>query len=144
MKRNEYWYPDLGVAEIVFNIDGKEYVGEANCHPDDEDMKSRNVGFALAEMRAAYAFGKDKLQNVYKPQLAILEHIYDCAKSSKKFNPFDNTVRLVRRQIAQLKKEIATLTCDLEDIKRTEREYIADKEWYYKKIREKRLKDKND
>ena len=143
MKILRHWYPDEDLHEtLIITKDGEEIIGTAVCHPDDKDMKNEYAGETISRWRAMYKYGKHMLKHELRPQLKILKHLFDCMKQSKEYNPRSNEVRLIRRQIAQLEKEIADLKYDLEGLQGLVREYIDAKDDFYKKIRAKREKDK--
>jgi hypothetical protein len=52
MNKNIKYEYLLGQSMCTIKYKGKEFIGIANCHPDDTDFESERVGMTIAEARA--------------------------------------------------------------------------------------------
>lgn len=110
-----------------------EFKGEASCHPDDLDMKSKRTGEQLAYSRAKINIYRHERDCILKPKIAILKHLISI------INMKQDTTSFAAKTI---KHQLELLNLDLKLIKyliKTEREYVrnytAKKEKIYQKIR---------
>lgn len=129
------WNPETGVAEYTIIYKGKNITGTAKCHEDDRDMMAEYTGLHIAESRALIALARHIRSNELRPQLNILKHLYSTMEQSKTFNKKDNNVKLVRRQICMLQKQIATLGNIIDTERINLKDYIDIKEVFYHRVR---------
>lgn len=119
---------DLTYKDITFT-------GEAFCHPDDEDLKSERTGYFIAEMRANI----QKLQWIRDweilPILKSYKHVYDCISHAPEFNKDSYEAFCLRRHIDKLTKELAEIKETIKEERNYLRNYIAEKDHLYHKIR---------
>lgn len=112
--------------------------GEASCHPDDMDMISQLTGLAIAEARAAIAYETHIRDNILKPQLASVKQLYYAMNRSKNFNPKSYENKMLYRHIRNLENDLTIIKESIATIKLELRQYLANKEVFYQKIRKQR------
>lgn len=112
-------------------------VGNATCHPEDNDVASEKTGLYIAELRATIHFLQNKKATKLKPALTALKHLYATMNHSKQFNPYSYEAKRIRKEIKNLEKEINQINCSIALIHNQLREYINDKDkmakWYRNK-----------
>lgn len=128
-----------GIVDDIGNI----FIGEAKCHPDDQDLESELVGYSIASKRAVLRILKHHVKNELRPTLKTFNHLYDSMRQSKHFNYKSYEAKRIYRTIKDIEEEINTFK---EMIKNTEeelKEYIISKDNLRTKIREMRAEDEN-
>lgn len=128
-----------GIVDDIGNI----FIGEAKCHPDDQDLESELVGYSIASKRAVLRILKHHVKNELKSTLKTFNHLYDSMRQSKHFNYKSYEAKRIYRTIKDIEEEIDTFK---EMIKNTEeelKEYIISKDNLRTKIREMRAEDEN-
>ena len=117
---------------------GPIFIGEAICHPDDEDMASQRTGQEIAFCRAKIKHMQHIKNNEIKPKLDALKHLYGCMAHSSRFNPesYENT--MLQRQIRHLEFDLTTANEMIEYERKSLKAYIDDKDKMYKHIRKQR------
>ena len=74
MEKVKYdWYEDTSCARCTIYYNNEEFIGNAFCHPDDEDMCSKLVGQTIAEFRALIEVLKYKRDCETIPALKALK-----------------------------------------------------------------------
>ena len=134
------WCEDTGTAVCI--IDNK-FQGFAQCHEDDEDMKSEKVGYNLAYNRALLKLLKHKRNNEIKPSLKALKQLYYSMKHSSRFNEHSYEAIMLNRQIRNWEIDLEGIEDAINFLQKHIDQYIADKEIFYQKIRKIRQADKN-
>ena len=134
------WEEEIGLATCILkDTVGKEYIGLAQCHPEDEDMKSRHVGQEIALIRAEIAYAKHVRDNELKPGLAALNHYYSTVCLSNHFSNDSYEIKRLLKEIHNLKNNLNTIN-NFIAVKREEvNSYITEKDKMYKRIRSKRV-----
>ena len=131
-----HWHPEDGVAVCVLtNEQGKVFVGEAFCHPDDLDMLSERTGCEIAFRRARIEYLRATRDNEIKPALRSLKQLYYSMKLSSQFNPNSYENIMLQRHIRSLEFDLTTIKEILVDELQRLREYIKGKDKVYQKIR---------
>lgn len=137
-KEPKFTYKDnYTKCEVIDNKYGRKYIGEAYCHPDDEDFQSLITGSTIAEMRAiintmvAY-------KNDLRIKLEALSQLYYSMNQSKKFNKESYEAKMLFRQIKLLKQDLSAAKEQLELYKQDLNTYIRDKDNVYKYLRQKK------
>jgi hypothetical protein len=140
MARYSYEYDkDNGVSTcIITNKQGKVFVGIAECHPDDADMKSEYTGSAIAEMRAEKAALQDMRDNEIIPELRALRELYGTMKHSTRFNPKSYENIMLQKLIRQKEAELADIRLLVAQQNQAIKEFIFEKEKCYQGIRRNR------
>jgi len=113
-----------------------EFTGVANCHPDDQDMMSKLTGQVIAEMRATIKYLSFVRDCELRPQLKSLYQLYYSMNHSKYFDPKSYEAKMLYKQINILKEDLANTKIEINNIRKSLREYINQKEKDHKKIRE--------
>lgn len=139
-KKIDFNYSDFDkpTATCIITYNNVSFVGEAQCHPDDMDFASERTGLCIAEARANIKLMTYVRDTTIKPALAVLRHLQGNMESSKHYNPKSYEAKMVRSQIRQLEKDLATANNDIAEEKKYLKEYIQKKDEFYKKMRAKR------
>lgn len=137
------WDPETGVASCVF-LDGDNiFIGSATCAPEDRDMMSEKTGYQIALYRMQINYFKHLRDNVLKPRLAALKQLYFSMNKSKYFNEKSYETKMLRRQIYMTSSDLDLIKEELAELKQNLKTYIEEKGKFYQRVRENRLKDKN-
>lgn len=107
----EFWYEETGISSTSLFYPRKNNApiigcGIAQCHPDDEDVKSWRTGSVIADYRAEIELCKKIIQDELKPGLAALTHLKGTMTISKKYNPDSYEAKRLNKEIKNLQKEI--------------------------------------
>ena len=126
---------------IIYDYDKEKYhsnciiednniigIGQACCHPDDNEVASERTGMYIAECRAQMHYLQNKKEVKLKPALAALNHLYATMNHSKQFNEHSYEAKRIRKEIKNIEKEINQINCSIELIRTRLKEYIDDKE----------------
>lgn len=139
-KPNEYiWNEGMGLAECKVYYKDLVFCGDAWCHPEDEDMKSKLTGLTIAEIRATIQVLQHIKNNEVRPQLDVLLQLYNTMKNSKRFNKKSYEMSMIFRRINALKNELDATKKEIAILSKNLRDYIAKKENDHQVIRAKRL-----
>lgn len=103
-------------------------VGNAYCHPTDNDMASERTGMHIAEDRAYIKYLQNYRACELRPALKALKHVYATMCHSTHFNPHSYEAKRLRKEIKNLEKEINKVSCSIENVKIRLKEYIDNKE----------------
>jgi hypothetical protein len=133
LKYNFYTEDDYCYCDLTYN--DLTFTGTAKCHSDDYDMKSERTGYFIAETRANI----DKLRWVrdYEiiPMLKSYKHLYDCIIHAPKGNKDSYEAQCIYRKIKLLEIDLKDLREAIKEERDYLREYIAEKEKIYQRIR---------
>ena len=138
LKDIEYKYGE-GSAVCIIKYNGYDFVGRADCHPDDEDFESERVGLTIAESRANIKVLRHIRNCEIKPQLKILKHLFNNMKSSTYHDPYSYEAKMMRSQIHVIEKELATINNAIADEQKFIKDYINGKDKMYKRLRGKNI-----
>ena len=133
-----------GVSTCTIIYKGREFIGRAYIHPDDEDMQSERTGSIIAQARATIKLNKYILNSELRPSLTALNHVYEGIKRSKNFNEKSYENKRLRAEIQNYKNEIAVVSNKIAGEELHLKDYIDLKDKFYKEIRRKRKLDKKD
>lgn len=133
------WNPNSGIAICILTDGEKNYVGEAVCHPDDEDMMNEKTGCEIAFRRAKIEALRAKRDEL-KIALKALNQAYYSMNQSKYFNPKSYENRMLRRQIHMTKFDLDTFKEMIASEEQNLRTYIKEKDKFYRHIRHNRQK----
>ena len=135
------WDETLGIAYCELTDGERVWIGMAECHEDDFDMKNEKTGCEIAFRRARIKALKEKKRDL-KLQLSALNQAYYSMNRSKHFNPKSYENRMLRRQIHLIESDLNTF----KDMIATEEQnlitYLKEKDKFYKHIRYNREKDR--
>ena len=134
------WNEEEHVAKCMIQEvnNGPIFIGEAFCHPQDEDMMSPRTGQEIAYKRAKIKQLQHMRNFEIKPKLAALKHLYGCMIHSSKFNPESYENCMLQRQIRFLEFDLTTVNEMIQYERENLKAYIDDKDQMYKHIRKRR------
>ena len=137
------WNKETGIciASIILP-NGDVLQGYATCHPDDMDMCNEQTGCILAGFKLLVKAQQYHKNHILKPKLEMLLHLKSLFERNPNYNKDSYENKMLCKQIFLLRKEIAEVKCRIETTKQERKEYIALKDSFYKKIREKRGQNK--
>lgn len=135
MKYNFDWKPEYGLSTCTITYKNHEFIGTANCHSDDNDMMSERTGSFIAESRAYRKYMQYVRDCELRPALNALKHTYDIMKQSKYFDEKSHEAQVIRKQIKYYEDELHMIRRALYTEAQYLREYIANKDLVYKRIR---------
>lgn len=133
------WIPEKGLATVTLHNPYGVFIGHAYCHNDDMDMCNDKTGLQIAMHRATIKCYRNRRDDI-KSRLAGLNQLYYSMKHSKNFNPESYENKMLQRQIRNLKDDLATIKEMIATEEQTMREYVSEKDKFYKKIRKNRNK----
>lgn len=94
------WDAESGTAICILTDEkGRTFIGEATCHPNDEDMMSERTGCELAFRRAKLQYLRTVRDAEIKPALFALEHLYASMVHSTHFEAKSYESRTIRKHI---------------------------------------------
>ena len=103
-------------------------IGDAYCHPNDNDMASERTGMHIAENRAYIKYLQNYKTCQLRPALIALKHVYSTMCHSTHFNPHSYEAKRLRKEIKNLEQEINKVSCSIENTKIRLKEYIDNKD----------------
>lgn len=123
-----------GTTVCEMKYDNNYFYGEAVCANEDMDMLNKKTGQEIAFHRACIdvmKYEKNKLRIEYNG----LKSAYYSMKHSKKFNPKSYEAIMLRRQMNMRENDISQLKVDIKTEKQYIKNYIEEKDAFYKKMR---------
>lgn len=130
---------DNGYASCIIRYGQIVFLGEAHCHPNDEDFQSEKTGLQIAEVRANIQYLQFKRDKEIKSQIKILKHLLGNIQSSKYHNPKNYESIMLRNQLKALERELEDINDAIAEEKKFLKEYINEKDKFYKRIRSKKV-----
>ena len=137
------WDEENGVATCVLTDGYNIFLGTATCSPEDEDMKNQKTGLQIASYRAQIDYLRHVRDNILKPRLAALKQLYYSINKSKYFNENSYETKMLCRQIYLTNSDLDMIKEEIACTKQELNNYLSEKAKFYKRVRENRLKDKN-
>jgi hypothetical protein len=138
------WNPETHTATCKIEVQGKKYIGTAICHEHDFDFESEKVGQVIAGTRAQIKMLQDYANNSLVPQLKALMEYYYTIKHSKNYNPKSYESKMLYRRIQFIKNQLTAVKEEINNRKQELKEYIDQKDEFYKKLRANRNKSNSD
>ena len=138
MKHEFTWNPETGIATCTITYKDQQFIGTAECHPEDMDLASERTGSYIAECRAYRLYYRYLREVEIKPALAALKHAYDIMTQSKYFNKDSHEAQVMRKQIAYYEDALLMIRRSMYVEAQSLREYIANKDIMYNRIRKAR------
>lgn len=135
------WDPESGVAICALTDGYNMFIGTAACAEEDIDMMSEKTGCQIALWRAEIKYYTHIRDNELKPALKALKHVYYTMNRSKHFNSKSYENIMLWRQIRQKENDLATINYMIADQKKQLKEYIDEKDKFYKRVRANRKTD---
>ena len=129
------WHNDEGVAVCVLQYKTMTITGLAQCHPDDEDMKSKLTGETIAELRAVIKLWQFIRDFEITPQLKSLKQLYYSMNHSKYFDPRSYEAKMLYRQIKLLEEDLIAIKEEIQRSKDELKAYLETKEKDHEKLR---------
>lgn len=137
MDRNISFGYTQGSSCCIIRYKGFEFVGEAQCHPDDMDFESERTGLCIAEARATIKLMKFKRDYEIKPALRAIQHLHTNMQTSTQYNKKSYEAKMVYSQLKTLQKELDAINSDINEEKKYLKEYIDKKDTFHNRLRAK-------
>lgn len=125
---------DNGQALCVIEYKDHYFVGQAHCHPDDEDFMSEKTGSFIAESRAHQKYLKFVKNCEILPKLEALNHLKSTLTVQGGSKP-DYFRRRLESEIKNLEEDLAMCKRALANEEQYLHGYIKEKDKLYKRIR---------
>lgn len=143
MKVKHTYIPEEGKTICTLQVHNLEFTGEAQCHPDDKDYMSEFSGGVIAESRATIKYLQHTKNNVIKPGLRSLEHFMSCLKQKKDFNSESLEAQALAKEISNHQKQLREINENINNVRKSLKAYIDEKDKFYQYLRSKKKKGKN-
>ena len=143
MKPRFEWDEEKGIATCTIYYKNKKYTGSATCHELDNDMKSEKAGTQLAIWRAEIDYYKHIKNDEILPSIRALKHLYSTMVQSKQFNENSYENKRLWKQIRSYEADLTVINHELAVLKENIKDYIQEKDKFYKQIRKHRSKTAN-
>lgn len=127
----------IGNSCCIIQYKGLEFIGRAQCHPDDMDFESERTGLCIAEARANIKLMKFKRNFEILPSLKSAKHLYTTVQQSSLYDPKSHESKMIYRHLKQLEKQLDVINSDIAEEEKYLKEYIDKKDKFYKKLRAK-------
>lgn len=131
---------ESGTATCILYDNDKTYCGAALCHPDDRDMMSKRTGLEIAYRRAEIQALRG-FRDEIKIELRALKQLYYSINRSKYYNSKNYEARMLNRHIAMTESDLEVVKETIKNKNKELRDYITDKDNFYKKVRHNRETD---
>ena len=112
-------------------------VGQATCHPKDEQFKSKLTGSIIAEYRAEIALLRQINDYELKPGIVALKHVYCTMRHSKSFDPKSYECVRIKRELAHLLDELEENKMAIKSIQDCLHTYLEEKDKAWRKFEQK-------
>ncbi len=110
----------------TLTIDGKNYCGYAECHPDDIPLFSKRVGERLAYDRASIDYLRIERFKINE-QVKSLKHLLSIYNQSQKVNKEGYEYKMLQKQINGYTKDIEELSKVIKGIKEEDIKYVRER-----------------
>lgn len=138
------WNEETGKAIVkIEDNNGHTFIGVAQCHPDDKNYMSKNLGLELADIRARLNAVRHIRDNEIKPALKMLKHLQSTMEKSSHYNPKGYEARMLRRQIHMHQSDLFNIRNLINDYKIYMKDLTSSAE-NMRKFKEKEQMDKNE
>lgn len=138
-----FWDEETGTARCVISNGYSTFEGVAHCAEQDQDMKSEKTGCEIAAQRVLIKYLTHIRDYELKPQLKSLLQLYNVMKHSSNFNENSYENKMLQRQIRMIETDLDTIKEEIATAKQNLREYITQKDKFYKDTRRRREQAKN-
>lgn len=128
-----------GRSVCTIEYKGICFIGDAKCHEQDADFQSEKTGLQIAEIRANIKLLQFRRDTEIKPQIKILKHLLHNIQSSQYHNPKAYESIMIRNQLKALNADLNEINSIIHDEKKYLKEYINEKDKFYKRIRSKKI-----
>lgn len=143
IKTKTHWDEKNGYAIVILYDTKKDkaFMGVAQCHEKDMDMKSSLTGLSMAQYRAEiemYKYYKEKLTI----ELDTLLNFEKSAKHCKYYNEDFQIENLLHKQIEKYRLSLIYVTNKIKASQEELQDYLRAKSELYQKLRDNRKKKK--
>lgn len=101
-------FPEEHKVSCIIKYNNKEFIGEANCHPEDEEYFSTRTGGVIAEVRAKIKLFKYKEKEL-KNKLRVLKSFEKDLLGSKA-NPKSYECKRLKSKIKNIELDIQQIS----------------------------------
>lgn len=145
IKTKTHWDEEKGYAIVILYDTKKDkaFMGVAQCHEDDMDMKSSLTGLSIAQYRAEiemYKYYKELLTT----ELNTLLNFEKSAKCCKYYNEEFQVENLLHKRIEKSRLSLIYITNKIKASQKELQEYLRAKSELYQKLRNNRKKKKGE
>lgn len=141
-KKVQFHFSDeTGLCICTINIRENQYIGMAQCHPDDMDMMSEKTGEEIAYNRAIVEMLRDERSRL-QTELAGLKSLYYSMNNSPKFNAHSYEAISLFKQMRLRQDDIGSINDLIRSTQHYVDQLIKEKDEFYKKIRKNRKTEK--
>lgn len=138
MKITHTWDKENYIAKCEIQDHDMRFVGEAKCHPDDQEFVSTITGGYIAEGRAYIKMYQHTKNFVIKPQIDILQYMVNNIKQSKYYNPNSMAAIKIEQELVRKKSEYEQLRLAIDNEKLNLKDYIVNKDKLHKYLSQKK------
>lgn len=131
------YFEDIGTAAVTNYYKDKEFIGVAQCAPEDKEFVSMRTGLTLAQKRADVLVLTHIRDNEIKPALGALKQLYSNIEISTHFDAKSYEAKMLKRRIAQYEQELKEVSEEIKDIKKEITYYINAKDMLHKRFKDK-------
>jgi hypothetical protein len=128
------WSEDLGIATAELYVDNKHCVGKAYVAEEDEEFANEFVGCQIAEMRMSIDYARQHIEYDLKPQLFILNHLLGTMRLSPRFDNNSYEAKRIYAERQNILDDIEQFKSYIKTTKECLKEYIAEKDKFYREI----------
>lgn len=144
MKQPEFYFDEgtgLTTAKVYYK--NNCFVGEAWCHPDDEDIMSEFTGCELALKRANIQVMQWIKNNELIPEIKALKHLKSLQEQHEE-TLFEKSYLITLREILRLENDLTTLKEMIALEKQELKSYIDAQDKFADLIRKKKAEAQKD
>lgn len=145
IKTKTHWDEETGYALVILYDTKKDktFLGVAQCHENDMDMKSSFTGLSIAQYRAEiemYKYYKELLTT----ELNTLLDFEKSAKCCKHYNEDFQIENLLHKRIEKYRLSLIYVTNMIKAAQENLQKYLRAKAELYQKLRDNRKKKKGE
>lgn len=145
IKTKTHWDEETGYALVILYDTKKDktFMGVAQCHENDMDMKSSFTGLSIAQYRAEiemYKYYKELLTT----ELNTLLDFEKSAKCCKHYNEDFQIENLLHKRIEKYRLSLIYVTNMIKAAQENLQKYLRAKAELYQKLRDNRKKKKGE
>ena len=130
------WNEETGICTCIIYLDDLlQGFGIAQCHPQDNDVKSQRTGEHIAELRAQISLLQNYKNHELRPGLKALKHLKGTMVNSSCYNPDSYESKRLNVEIKNYQKDIADINEGILAAKKELYHYINTKEEMYQRQR---------
>ena len=143
MKVTNNWDEENGIALTKISCnDGVIITGTAKVHPEDKDMENAYTGFNISGVRASISYFTKQIQDL-KSRIKGLNHYKSILDQNPSVPKDGYEYKMLLKEMKFLDEEVHEYTQIREQMRDELRNYIKDKDRFYKRVRYVRNKGNN-